>query len=346
MGWPGCVAHADAHAATGSWFNGAVKPSCRHLQSAALVAFASAAACSHPSPSPAPTPAPSPEAPPASTAATAPSETILFRKPSRFGEVFVVQNGPQRCLTLDTPKDIQSCIVPAEPGKVVHEYVRYLTAGLLVAPDAPRTLMIGLGGGSVVGIMRSAAPGIRFEIVEINDAVVEAARRWFGITESASLHVHVGDGRAFVEGARSAWDMIVLDAFSSEGIPPQLGTEEFLRAIRGRTAPDGVVVANLWNTDPVLYKNMLRTYREVFPATYVFEGRESGNVIVISLRGELDGGCTTFRTRAGDARWNARLSFDLSAVASVCTPIGAVDLAGSRVLRDAEWKGMGDGGVR
>lgn len=344
MGWPGCVAHADAHAATGSWFNGAVKPSSRHLQSAALVVFANAAACSHPSP--APTPAPSPAAPPASAAATAPSDTILFRKPSRFGEVFVVQNGPQRCLTLDTPKDIQSCIVPAEPGKVVHEYVRYLTAGLLVTPDAPRTLMIGLGGGSVVGIMRSAAPGIRFEIVEINDAVVEAARQWFGITESDSLRVHVGDGRAFVEGARGAWDMIVLDAFSSEGIPPHLGTEEFLRAIRGRTGPGGAVVANLWNTEPVLYKNMLRTYREVFPSTYVFEGRESGNVIVISLQRELDGGCGTFRARAGDARWNARLSFDLRAVAAVCTPIASVDLEGSRVLRDADWKGMGDGGAR
>jgi len=289
-----------------------------------------AGACSKPSPSPAPSQPPPPPAAPIPDA----SGTILFHKPSPFGEVFVVQEGALRCLTLDTPKDIQSCIEPGAPDKVIHEYVRFLTVGLLFAKPAPRTLMIGLGGGSSVGILRSAAPGIRFDIVEINGTVVEAARQWFNIVESDTLRVHVGDGRAFVEQARETWDLVVLDAFSSEGIPPHLGTAEFLRAVKARTAPDGVVVANLWDTDPVLYKNMLRTYQETFPAAYVFEGKESGNVIVVALQKELDGGCPAVVARASEPQWRSRLSFDLGKVAGACMPMSGMRLAGAQVLRD------------
>lgn len=246
----------------------------------------------------------------------------------------MVQEGPQRCLSLDTPKDIQSCIEPGAPDKVIHEYVRFLTVGLLFTKPAPRTLMIGLGGGSSVGILRAASPGIRFDIVEINGTVVEAARKFFGIVESDTLRVHVGDGRQFVEKARETWDMVVLDAFSSEGIPPHLGTVEFLRAVKARTAPDGVVVANLWDTDQVLYKNMLRTYQEAFPAVYVFEGKESGNVIVVALQTDVAGGCPAVIARGAGAEWRRRVSFDIGKVADTCMPMSGMRLAGAQVLRD------------
>ena len=78
------------------------------------------------------------------------------------------------------------------------------------------------------------------------------------------MRVHVADGRAFIEGAeRTSYDLIVLDAYSDEGIPYHLTTREFLTSVRSLLAPSGVVVSNVWASSN-LYDSMIATFADVF----------------------------------------------------------------------------------
>src|SRR5438477_7631573 len=110
-------------------------------------------------------------------------------------------------------------------------------------------------------------PRLRVRVVELDAAVVAAARRWFAFPRS--IPVDVTDGRRYLERNRQRHDVIVLDAYYADSIPFHLTTREFLELVRDRLRPGGVVVANvigsLEGDGSKLLRSFVRTYREVFP---------------------------------------------------------------------------------
>ena len=99
----------------------------------------------------------------------------------------------------------------------------------------------------------------------------------------------VADGRAFIEQTREPYDLIFLDAFGSDFVPPTLTTQEFLRAVRRAVRPDGVVVGNIWGRESNrLYDSMVRTYQETFDDLYILTVQGAGNMIVLALPRRLN----------------------------------------------------------
>jgi hypothetical protein len=131
---------------------------------------------------------------------------------------------------------------------------------LLSAPGARfRTAaIVGLGGGSLACY---APPGGAWTFYEIDPLVEQIARDpklfTFLANSPGSVSVTIGDGRLKLQQAPAAsFDLIVLDAFSSDSVPVHLVTREALRMYFSRLKPDGVVVFNISNRyldlEPVL----------------------------------------------------------------------------------------------
>jgi len=85
---------------------------------------------------------------------------------------------------------------------------------------------------------------------ELNPAVVELAQneQLFGEVARAvrGTSIKVGDARVRIrEEPDGHFDMIVVDAFSSDAIPTHLLTREALSLFRRKLTPDGVVLINL-----------------------------------------------------------------------------------------------------
>lgn len=115
---------------------------------------------------------------------------------------------------------------------------------------APRHIgVIGLGVGSLAAYARS---GDDWTFFEINPTVVDVAREQFTYLKSAervaSIHVEVGDARLRLrEGSERRFDVLVLDAFSSDAVPVHLVTREALGVYRRSLRPGGVVLAHISN---------------------------------------------------------------------------------------------------
>jgi spermidine synthase len=112
-----------------------------------------------------------------------------------------------------------------------------------------RVAVIGLGIGTLAAY---AQPGQRWDFYEIDPVVEQIARdeRFFTYLKDArgECHVILGDGRlqlAAMEGAR--YDLIVLDAFSSDSVPVHLLTREAFQLYLRRLTPGGVLAANITN---------------------------------------------------------------------------------------------------
>ncbi len=107
---------------------------------------------------------------------------------------------------------------------------------------------VGLGTGSLACHIHSNE---RWTFFEIDPEVVRIARdpqRFRFITACApNLPVVLGDARLTLAAARERFDLIVLDAFSSDAIPVHLLTREAFAGYLSRLAPRGVIVVHISN---------------------------------------------------------------------------------------------------
>lgn len=142
----------------------------------------------------------------------------------------------------------------------------------LVHPAAERVLVIGVGSG--VTAAAAAGPAVTsLEVVEIEPAVVEAARAHFapwnlGVLERPGVRVTIADGRARLATDRARHDVVISQPTNPwvAGVA-SLFTREFHALVRARLAPGGVALqwVQLYSSDAAMCRAQVRTFLEAFP---------------------------------------------------------------------------------
>jgi hypothetical protein len=122
--------------------------------------------------------------------------------------------------------------------------------------------VVGLGTGSMAGYGRA---GDTYVFYEINPAVVDIARNWFHfISKSpATIEFVMGDGRLSLQNsAPRQFDLLLIDAFSSDSIPAHLLTLEAMQIYLKHLAPNGFLLLHLSNRYLQLEKLAVSLARE------------------------------------------------------------------------------------
>jgi len=210
-------------------------------------------------------------------------DKVLYEKQSPYTLITVTEDHQGlRTLLFDKNLVRQSVVKVGDPDHLELPYARVVLAGLAFVDNPRRVLIVGLGGGTLPSFLHKHYPQTVIDVVDIDPDVADVARRFFGVREDATLHIHVADGRRFIETAQKPYDIIFLDAYGPDNIPYHLATREFLQAVRKALAPGGIVVGNLWDRHSnSLYDDMVRTYQAVFDELYLFDVPAAGNKILI-----------------------------------------------------------------
>ena len=110
-------------------------------------------------------------------------------------------------------------------------------------------LSIGLGTGIAITALKNH--GFETTVVEIDPAVYDAARTYFGLREPGEGRVFLQDARKFTWNRKRKlesgedlpkFDVVIHDVFSGGGVPGHLFTSEFWNDLKDIMAEDGVVV--------------------------------------------------------------------------------------------------------
>ena len=121
-------------------------------------------------------------------------------------------------------------------------------AAILSRQDRPiRVGVVGLGTGTLAAYGR---PGDVFRFYDIDPGVVRIARSEFTYLgdSRASIEISLGDARLALEREPpQQFDVLAVDAFSSDAIPVHLITREALGAYLRHVRPDGIVAFHLSN---------------------------------------------------------------------------------------------------
>ena len=149
-----------------------------------------------------------------------------------------------------TPGDIQSAMRLSRPHALVLAYTRAMMCFVLFVPRPRRILMVGLGGGSMLKFCRHHWPDADITVLELRADVIALRERFLVPPDDARLRVIHADAAAWMaDCAQARFDVIVVDGFDSDGLPPALSSRPFYADCRRLLAPDGVLVANVFSYD-------------------------------------------------------------------------------------------------
>lgn len=206
---------------------------------------------------------------------------VLYEGDSPFNHLVVEQDSQGvRRLLFEKNGAVQSAIKPEAPLDLELPYARAAMLSLVAVSAPKKVLIIGLGGGAMPMFLRTLYPEVEIEVVDIDPEVVKVAKKFFAFKEDKKLKATVADGRGYVEKAKGGWDLVFLDAYGKGEIPRHLATLEFLKTLKSKLAPGGLVVGNVWEPDSnPLYAPMVRTYQEAFTELCAFTVLSSGNRI-------------------------------------------------------------------
>jgi spermidine synthase len=158
---------------------------------------------------------------------------------------------------------------------------------LAVANRAPRVLVLGLAGGSVVRGVLALRPRARFVGVEIDPDVVAAGKRHFGLDE-LPLEVVCADALDYLRRTRRRFDLVIDDVFVGRGRrvhKPVWLPEPGFQLATTRLRPEGVIVSNTLDETATLARGLAeRVTRVLELSLYGWDNR-----ILIGGSAELSG---------------------------------------------------------
>ena len=110
-----------------------------------------------------------------------------------------------------------------------------------------RVGLLGLGVGTVTAYGRT---GDYYRVYEINPQVKDIATKPFSYVarSAAKVDIVMGDGRLSMENEPPQdFDVLIMDAFSSDAVPVHLLTREAFEIYRRHLKPDGAILVNISN---------------------------------------------------------------------------------------------------
>ncbi len=181
------------------------------------------------------------------------STHTLEQKRSFFGVHRVVTSADGRFHQLSHGSTLHGISVVANPREPTSYYTRRGPAGdvmemMAKRPDL-RVAVVGLGAGALGGYAQKDQQWMFYEIDPFVAQIASDPQLFQFLSGSpAPYQIVLGDARQELKNAPAkAYDILVLDAYSSDTIPVHLLTREALEIYRDKLAPGGVLVWHISN---------------------------------------------------------------------------------------------------
>ena len=210
------------------------------------------------------------------------SEAVVATRATPYQNISVLERTDEDGLTtrmLVHDRALQGQKV-VETGALTTPYQRAARLIELHREELGRVAVLGGGMFGVPQLLSPRYPEARFDVLEIDPAVIEIAHEWFDLGRFPRIDALALDGRRHLAIGSERYDLIYLDAYGSlRTIPEHLLTREFFaEAAASLDAADGVVMVNLIaRLDPsgdALYRAVRATIGAVFGRVDVYRAAD------------------------------------------------------------------------
>jgi spermidine synthase len=218
-------------------------------------------------------------------AATAGAEPkLLEERSSTYNNIYVYKDGSQVLMTFGHNKRLytESIYDTTDELALPVTYTRFSPIALAYSTGLDNLLEIGFGGGRTAWYLHKHVPTLDITAAELDPAVVDLAKKYFGIRTEDKFKVEVADGRNYMVKNSTTWNIIMIDAYRGPFVPFHLLTEEFFKIVKSKLKPGGVVVQNI-EPSTMMFDSAVTTIKRVFANVDIYDA--GGNVIAIAYDG-------------------------------------------------------------
>lgn len=176
---------------------------------------------------------------------------IRYDKNSSHQRITVVDRGNVRRLICGSGWfREQSAINLNNPIFSVYGYTSLMVSSLLFVEKPTKIFIAGLGAGIIPRLIKFFMAGVHIDIAEIDPDIVSVAKEYFFFEEEDRMKIIVGDAREIVQNfpKNNQYDVVILDAYSTDYIPFHLSTKEFFVELSRIAKPNGVIASNFMRT--------------------------------------------------------------------------------------------------
>jgi spermidine synthase len=185
--------------------------------------------------------------------------------------------------------------------------------GALIHPDAKSSMVIGLGTGSTAGWLGAIPRMERVDVVEIEPAILEVARRSAPVNErvmdNPKVHTFIGDAREVLLASRQRYDII----FSEPSNPYRAGisslfTRDFYQAVKQRLADGGLFLQWLqaYEVDALTVRSAYATLMAEFDSVETWQ-LTSGDLLLVATHQPLTHDVARLRARVAEEPYRSAL---------------------------------------
>jgi spermidine synthase len=253
------------------------------------------------------------------------ADDTQWRSFQKGNKLVYTRDGRASTISVFENADTFALLNNGKPDGSSHEDVHtQILLGMLPAMLSPveksNAFVIGYGTGMTVGSLTRAPNVDQVDVVEIEEAVYEAADLFFGEYthdphKNPKVKRHVGDGRNFLMYRSPSYGIIVSE-------PPDiwvagvasLFSHEFYEAVRKHLEPNGIFCqwVPLYHLRPSTIRMVYRTLSRSFPHVHVFV-LSNGNSIVLASETPIPISMDTLDQRF--ANQNAKLELHRAGIA-------------------------------
>ncbi|MBI3576727.1 class I SAM-dependent methyltransferase [Candidatus Gottesmanbacteria bacterium] len=104
-------------------------------------------------------------------------------------------------------------------------------------------LVLGVGGGSVIYLLREYYPEAKIVGLDIDQTMIEIGKKYFGLDQVKNLSFVCQDAEQFV-AKKKKFDLVVVDLFIGTDVPELVRRESFLKNLKASLTKNGAVVIN------------------------------------------------------------------------------------------------------
>ena len=206
---------------------------------------------------------------------------------------------------------VQSAMRVKAPYELELAYSRGMMMFLLFMKQPKDLLMIGLGGGSIPKYIHHFLPEMQTRVVEINPRIIQVARSHFYLPDDDDrLQVIEGDGVVYLQENNGTADVLLLDIFDSQGVPPEIYNQAFFDTCEASLILDGMMAVNLWGSDKNFDIYLQRIEQSFHDRVLVLRTGRPGNIVVFGFkRPPRDLRWSTLRVRAKALQEHHKIEF-------------------------------------
>jgi spermidine synthase len=217
-----------------------------------------------------------------------------LQRAAQKSDVEVSETDGVRSLHLGS-STVQSSMRLQAPFELELSYTRGMMCFLLFSDKVKDVLAIGLGGGSIPKYIHHHLPEITVKVVEINPQVIRIGRSQFFVpNDDERFSIIEGDGIVYLDENPDSAQVLMIDAFDSNGIPADMGSQEFFDSCAAALTRDGMMAMNLWGSDRNFDIYLQRIEQSFNQRVLMLPTGRPGNIVVFG-----------FKRSPADLRWTA-----------------------------------------